>query len=124
MITKTKQLKTAPNFFTRYTSELNSVMARTPVYTKLRIISLSSQLQSINSIVRQLHEENIKIRRQTVARILKKFKREGTLTDETVPGRKTILTREQLEFIDAKMEENDELTSIGETRRLFEETYR
>ena len=90
-------------------------MGRTPVYTKLRIISLASQSLSVNSIVRELQEENIRIRRQTVARILKKYKREGTIADKAGPGRKPILTREQMEFIDAKMEENDELTSIGET---------
>lgn len=90
-------------------------MGRTPVYTKLRIISLASQSLSVNSIVRELQEENIRIRRQTVTRILKKYKREGTIADKAGPGRKPILTREQMIFIDAKMEENDELTSISET---------
>ena len=97
-------------------------MGWTPVYTKLRIISLASQSLSVNSIVHELQEENIRIRRQTVARILKKYKREGTIADKAGPGRKPILTREQI-FIDAKMEENDELTSISETWGLFEETF-
>ena len=88
-------------------------MARTPPYIKLRIISLSSMSKSINAIVRQLQEEGFKIRRQTVARIIKQFKDCGSLTDKPPPGRESVITREHLDFIDAKLEENDELTAPG-----------
>lgn len=91
-----------------------AIMGRTQVYVKLRIVSLSSKSKSINAIVCQLQEEGIKIRRQTVARILKKYKDSGSLADKVSNGRKPILSMEQLNFIDAKMEENDELTAIGE----------
>lgn len=89
------------------------VMGRTPVYVKLRIVSLSSTLKSINEIVRHLQEEGIKITRQAVARILKQYKETGSLADKTAPGREPTLSREVMNFMDAKMEENDELTSVG-----------
>ena len=47
--------------------------------------------------------------------ILKEYKSSGSLADKTAPGRKPILLLDQLNFIDAKMEENDELTAIGKT---------
>lgn len=90
-------------------------MGRTPPYVKLRIIALSSGAKNINTIVRQLKEEGIKIRRQTVARIIKQFKECGSLTDKPAPGRTPVLTREHMDFIDAKLEENDELTAVGKT---------
>lgn len=46
--------------------------------------------------------------------ILKKYKREGIIVDKAGSGRKFILIREQMEFIDVKMEKNDELIFIGE----------
>ena len=90
-------------------------MTRTPEYTKLRIISLASKSKSVNAIVRQLKEEDTRITRQTVAKVLKKYRESRTVADKTAPGRQPILTREQMDFIDSKMEENDELTSIGKT---------
>ena len=90
-------------------------MTRTSEYTKLRIISLASKSKSINAIVRQLKEEDMRITRQTVAKVLKKYRESGTLADKTAPGRQPNLTRDQMDFIDSKMEENDELTSIGKT---------
>lgn len=90
-------------------------MTRTPEYTKLRIISLASKSKSVNAIVRQLKEEDTRITRQTVAKVLKKYRESRTVADKTAPGRQPILTREQMDFIDSKMEENNELTSIGKT---------
>ena len=89
-------------------------MGRTPLYVKLRIVSLSSNVKSIRAIVRHL-QEGIKIKRHTVSRILKEYKSSGSLADKTAPGRKPILSLDQLNFIDAKLEENDELTAIGKT---------
>ena len=88
-------------------------MGRTPEHVKIRIVSLSSKSKSINAIVRQLQDEGIKIRRQTVARIIKKYNEEGSLADKPASGRKPVLTMEQMTFIDEKMEANDELTAVG-----------
>lgn len=96
----------------------SATMGKTPLYVKLRITSLSSKSKSINAIVHQLQNEGIKIRRQTVARILKQFKENGTLADKTATGRRPTLTTEHMNLIDAKMEENDELTAIGKNSLL------
>lgn len=71
--------------------------------------------KSINAIVRQLKREGFQIRRHTVARIIKQYKECGGLTDKPAPGRESVVTREHLDFIDAKLEENDELTAPGKT---------
>lgn len=94
-----------------------AVMGKTPEHVKLRIVSLSSKSKSINAIVRQLQDEGIKIRRQTVARIVttryKRYNEDGSLADKQASGRKPILTLEQMTFIDEKMGANDELTAVG-----------
>lgn len=90
-------------------------MGRTPPYVKLRIISLLLMSKSINAIVRQLQKEGFKIRQHTVARIIKQFKECRSLTDKPAPGHESIVTREHLDFIDAKLEENDELPAPGKT---------
>ena len=66
-------------------------MGKTPEHVKIRIVSLSSKLKSINAIVRQLQDEGIKIRRQTVARILKRYNEDGSLADKPASGCKPIL---------------------------------
>ena len=98
-----------------------AMMGRTPVYVKLRIVSLSWNSTSINAIVRQLQYEGIKIRRQTVARILKRYRDCGSLADKTAPGHKPVLSMEQMNFTDAKMEENDELTAVGKRIKMIAE---
>ena len=65
--------------------------------------------------MRHLQEEGIKTKLHTVGRILKQYKSSGSLADKTAPGWKPILSLDQLNFIDVKMEENDELTAIGKT---------
>ena len=51
--------------------------------------------------------------RCTISKLVKKFTRYGTLADKPIPGRKSKVLSQHLDFIDAKMEENDELTSPG-----------
>ena len=98
-----------------------AIMGRTPVYVKLRIVSLSWNSTSVNAIVRQLQYEGIKIRRQTVVRILKRYSDCGSLADKTAPGRKPVLSMEQMNFTDAKIEENDELTAVGKRIKMIAE---
>ena len=90
-----------------------AIMGRTLEHVKIRIVSLSSKSKSINAIVRELQDEGINIRRQTVARIIKRYKENGSLADKPAPGCKPILTLEQMTFINEKMEANDELTAAG-----------
>ena len=76
--------------------------------TKITIVSLSLKSKSINAIVPQLQDEGIKIGRQTVARIVKRYNEDGSLADKPAPGGKPILTLENMTFIKEKMEANDE----------------
>lgn len=90
-----------------------AVMGKTPEHVKIRIVSLSSKSKSINAIVRQLQDEGIKIRRQTIARIVKRYNEDGSLADKQASGHKPILTLEQMTFIDEKMGANNKLTAVG-----------
>ena len=72
--------------------------------TKITIVSLSLKSKSINAIV----HEGIKIGRQTVARIVKRYNEDGSLADKPALGGKPILTLENMTFIEEKMEANDE----------------
>jgi len=85
---------------------------------KLRIVSLSLKSKGINAIVRQLQDEAIKIRRQTVARNMKRYNKDGSLADKPPLGCKPILTLEQMTFINEKMEANNELTTVGKNLKL------
>ena len=58
----------------------------------MRVISLSSKARNINAMIaRQLQQEDIKIRCQTVAKILKQVRECGTLANKPAPGRKPIV---------------------------------
>lgn len=94
-------------------------MGWTPEYVKMRVISLSSKAWSINAIVRQLKQEDIKIRRQTVPKILKQFRECGTLADKPAPGRKPIVSMQHLDFTDTKLEENDKLTAVSKKKKYY-----
>lgn len=63
--------------------------------------------------MRYLGEEGIKIRRYIVVRILKRFRESGFFIDKLLTGCKLFLFKEYLDFIDVKMEENDEFIVIG-----------
>lgn len=89
-------------------------MPRTSVYVKQRIIALYKQGFHFAKIARILKEtEGITVYRGTISKLVKKFTRHGTLADKPIPGRKSTILSQHLDFIDAKMEENDELTSPG-----------
>lgn len=63
-------------------------------------------------MVHQLQNKGIKIRCQTGARILMKYEECRYLVDKAPPGCKPVLLIEQMNFVDVKMEGNDELTTI------------
>ena len=89
-------------------------MPRTSDYVKNRVIALYKQGLNFSNIARMLKEhEGITIYRCTISKLVKKFQRFGTLADKPKPGPKSKALDEHLNFIDAKMEENDELTSPG-----------
>ena len=89
-------------------------MPRTSDYVKQRIIALYRQGLNYSKIAHELKEsEGITVYRCTISKLVKKFTRYGTLADKPIPGRKSKVLSQHLDFIDAKMEENDELTSPG-----------
>ena len=90
------------------------VMPRTSDYVKQRVITLYKQGLHFSKIARELKEtEGITIYRCTISKLVKKFKQYGTMADKPIPGRKSKVLIEHFNFIDQKMEENDELTSPG-----------
>jgi len=92
-------------------------MPKTSDYVKNRVITLHKQGLSFSAIACTLKEnENITIYRSTISKIVKKFAKCGTLADKPIPGRKPKVLTEHLDFADARLEENDELTSPGKFR--------
>jgi transposase len=92
-------------------------MGRTSEYIKLRIYTYFTKSTKICDVVKNLEEnEGIKINRNTVARWYKKFKDNGnslTLADKKSSGRPSLVKKCHMDFIDQKLEENDELTAEG-----------
>ena len=94
-------------------------MPRTSDYVKHRVIALYKQGLNFSKITRELKEnEVIKIYRCTFSKLIKKYTWYGTLVDKPTPGPKSIVLDEHFDFNDAKMEENDELTSPGKSSNL------
>ena len=89
-------------------------MVVTSEYVKLRVLSLLRQGKKISETVRELQDvDGVKIDRRTVAKLLQKLKTNSSIADKTSPGRPSKLLRQHLDFIDQKLEENDELTAPG-----------
>ena len=87
-------------------------MVRTSEYVKIRVLPLYKQNKSISETVRELRDiESITITRKTVGRLFKNFKENVSLADKTRDGRPPIIRKEHYDFIDQKMEENDEFTA-------------
>ena len=83
-------------------------------YLQPRLLSFYKSNAKIAKAVRELFSvEGIKIDRKTVAKYYKQFKRELPLGDLPGSGRPPTLQRRHFDFIDQKLEENDELTSVG-----------
>ena len=77
-------------------------------YVQLRLLSVYKS-NAIAKAVRELFSvEGIKIDRKTVAKNYKRFKRARSLRDSR-NGRPPTLERRYFDFIDQKLEQNDEL---------------
>ena len=94
-------------------------MVKLSPYARNRVISLSTANISIVNIVKILEEEDgIKTSRTSVSSFIARYRRTGSIDDGKRSGRKSILSEEDLNFIDEKMKTNDELTS-GEIQKLL-----
>ena len=89
-------------------------MGRTSEYVKRQVVAKFKQSKKISEVVRELkEEEDLSISRHTVARLFEKIRTNASLADNYSTGRQPLLQNNHLAFIDQKMQENDELTSIG-----------
>ena len=89
-------------------------MVRTSEYVKLRVYNFFKKRKSIAVTVRQLRsEESISIDRKTVSKLFRKFRAGQSTADKPNKGRPPLMTKAHFDFIDGKIEENDELTSVG-----------
>ena len=89
-------------------------MGRISEYVKLRIHSNFVKGRKICEAVRDLKDnDNIEINRNTVSRWYTKFRNNGSLADKKGSGRPSLVKRCHMDFIDMKLEENDELTAKG-----------
>ena len=96
-------------------------MVCTSEYVKLRILALFRLNFKVCQVVCELRREGIKITRKTVGKFFKRFRDEDfALCDLPRCGRPKSLQQRHLDFIDTKMEENDELTAAGKYKYLFE----
>ena len=89
-------------------------------YTRNRIISLHASNNSLVNIVKILEEEGQK-RHATVyvSSFIMRYKRTGSINDAQRSGHKSIISQDDKNFIDEKME-NDELTS-AELQKLLKD---
>ena len=90
-------------------------MVRTSEYVKLRILLFYQRNVKICHAVHELSLEGIKRTKRTVSKYYKRFGREITLCELPRSGRPSTLERQHYDFIDAKMEENDELTAVRQS---------
>lgn len=85
-------------------------------YTKQRIINLCETIPRYTDISKSiLKEDGVVISRQTVAKVVKTYRRYGYVPRKEKSGRKKKMLIEHLNFIDLKMGENDEYSSVGMT---------
>ena len=86
-------------------------LIRLTPYVKEKITNLhTSGPNNVEIVNKMLHEENLKISRQTISFTINKFKQIGTLErTRTVTGTKKI-NDDHVSFIDMCLRENNELT--------------
>ena len=90
-------------------------MGRTlSLYARTRTVNLKINKRNIKiaQIRRHLtYEDGIKVTRQAISNFLKRYMKTGMLTDEHKGGKKHIQSIEHFDFIDEKMEANNELSA-------------
>jgi transposase len=97
-------------------------MGRISEYVKLRIYANFKRNAKICNVVKELKEnDDIVISRNTVARWYKKFRESGSLilADKKSSGRPSLVKKCHMDFIDQKLEENDELNGQKWVKEVF-----
>ena len=92
----------------------HSAMVRTSEYVRLRLFSFFRANFKISTAIRELSRtDGIKISRKAVRKYYKCFRQNSPIGDLPRSGRPPTIKREHFDFIDQKLEENDELTASG-----------
>ena len=86
-------------------------MPRLSLETRRRVVTLFEKGISVRDIHKRLEEENFVVTKQTLYRLIQKFKRDGVIVDLPRRKRPRKITSEMLEMIDNALKQNDELTS-------------
>lgn len=88
---------------------------------KARIVRLQSRGKGPCEIVKLLAEDDVKISRWSVIKFLKRYRERQSLENAPRTGRPSEgVTIEVMNFIDAEMERNDEMTSPLLARKIYE----
>ena len=92
-----------------------SAMVRTSEYVRLRLFSFFRANFKISTAIRELSSrtDGIKISRKTVRKYYKCFRQNSPIGDLPRSGRPPTIQREHFDFINQKIEENDEITASG-----------
>ena len=99
-----------------------SIMGRLTNEQKAKIVRLWEQSRNISQIVKILGDDDCQISRLSVRRFLKRFQERQSFANAPLPGRPNEnVTPEVLNFIDAEMEKNDELTAPKLGKKLQEQ---
>lgn len=100
-------------------------MGRLSFYARTRLVNLMERKPylRIADLKRQLEaEDGVIVSRQSLSRFLKKYKETGLIQDLPRAGRNPILKLDHCDFIDTKMEVNNELSAI-ELRDLLRKEF-
>ena len=89
--------------------------------SKSRTIRLRSKGKGTSEIVRILAQDDIKVSHWSVIRFLKRYEERQSLENAPKTGRPVEdVTLEMMNFMDAEMEKNDEMTAPQLTKRVNE----
>lgn len=86
-------------------------MPRLSLDARKRVVTLFEKGIGVRDIQDRLGEEDVTVTRQTLYRLIQKFKSTGGISDLPRRKRPRKLTSEMLEIIDSALKQNDELTS-------------
>ena len=96
-------------------------MGRLTHEQKAKIVRLRSKSKNISEIVRILTDDECQTSRLSVRRFLRRFQERQSFENAPTPGRPAEqVTMEVLNFIDAEMERNDELTAPHLRKKINE----
>ena len=99
-----------------------SIMGRLTNEQKAKIVRLREQNTNISQIVKILGDDDCQISRLSVRRFLRRFQERQSFANAPQPGRlNEKVTPEVLNFIDAEMEKDDELTVPTLCKKLQEQ---